>query len=104
VQLELNLTYLRAELRTPLQWRKLDLPLRITVIAGILAGVLGMFAAQHQPVDYSAPPISQALQLGSLLSLVGAFSIMLVPMNRERRGILGFATFVIAVVILLSVV
>ena len=39
-------------------------------------------------------PVFSLIFLGPVFSLVGALVILLVPMNRERRGVLGFLVFV----------
>ncbi len=69
----------------------------MAVIAGV-GGIVG--ASLYHQVDYSAPPVSFILEIGSLLPLIGAASILLIPMNSDRRNIVGFLTCIIALLVL----
>src|SRR6266705_2738899 len=92
-------------LRTAPYWRDLDMPLKITVLVASLGGVGGIIATMKilsLPVDHSAPPIYLLFSIGAFISLLGALSILLLPMSRERRGILGFATFVVSLALVLA--
>jgi hypothetical protein len=46
------------------------------------------------PIDFSAPPIYLFSLVASCISLARVAGILLVPMSRDQRGILGFMTFV----------
>jgi len=86
-------------LRTALYWRDLDIPLKITVLVASLGGVGGIIATMKilsLPVDHSAPPIYLLFSIEAFISFAGAFCILLLPMSRERRAVLGFATFVVS--------
>src|SRR6266540_3376240 len=86
-------------LRTALYWRDLDIPLKITVLVASLGGVGGMIATMKilsLPVDHSAPPIYLLFSIEAFISFAGAFCILRLPLSHERRGILGFATFVVS--------
>ena len=92
-------------LRTALYWRDLDIPLKITVLVASLGGVGGMIATMKilsLPVDHSAPPIYLLFSIEAFISFAGAFCILRLPMSHERRGILGFATFVVSLALVLA--
>ena len=61
----------------------------------MIAAVSGLaMASIYHQTDYSAPPISLILGAASAVPLLGAGSILLVPMKSERRNVLGFLTLV----------
>jgi len=87
-----------------LLWRELAASLKVTVLIAIIAGSTGFAVAtmtQYNPVDYSAPPVFLIFMLGSYLSLLGALFLLVIPMNPDRRDILGFVTFLVPFVLLL---
>ena len=84
---------------------ELNIPLKITVLVASLGGVGGMIATMKilsLPVDHSAPPIYLLFSIEAFISFAGAFCILLLPMSCERRGILGFATFVVSLALVLA--
>ncbi len=91
-------------IRRILLWREMEASLKVTVLIAIIAGSTGFAVAtmmQYQPVDYSAPPVSLLFMSGSFLSLLGALFLLVIPMNPDRRDILGFVTFLVSFVLLL---
>jgi hypothetical protein len=78
------------------------MPLRVTVLVAVIAGVAGVIGAMLLQVVYSATLISLVLGTSSVLPLVGASSVLLVPMDNDRRNMVGFLTFISALLVLLA--
>ena len=79
--------------------------MKITVLVASLGGVGGIIATMKilsLPVDHSAPPIYLLFSIGAFISFAGAFCILLLPMSHERRGMVGFATFVVSLPLILA--
>ena len=70
-----------------IRWNELDGPLRLTVLIGMVGGILGFV---YYYAFLTVPGIWPVLAFLPPYSLAGSLSLLLVSMNRDRRGILGF--------------
>ena len=69
------------------KWSELDRPLKLTVLAGIMGGILGL---AYYPVFLLGVGVLPVVPIIPLYSLCVSLCILLILMSSERRGILAF--------------